>query len=296
MDVSANRTVCKWARDVRGEGLATPENREHAPRAFASSNPSSMAMRVLHQFPISHFCEKTRWHLDWKELEYTPRNLLPVAHVFVNRRLGGKGSVPLLIDFGHAVSDSTDIALYLESQYPGRRLLPADPSARARCLELEEYFDRTFGPAIRRFMYGHALQSPGLVRKLFFGGYGPRTRVVAPAVLGTPLETVIRRQYRIDEAGIQRSSKIIDEAVDRLEAELHDEPSRYLVGNQLTVADVTAASLLGPLVAPPGSPWADTEDAPPAVISRRETLRARVAGRWVLERYAHDRPPSAAVQ
>ena len=57
-----------------------------------------MAARVLHQFPISHYCEKTRWHLDWKGLTYTTRNLLPGVHLVVNRRLGGAGTVPLLVD------------------------------------------------------------------------------------------------------------------------------------------------------------------------------------------------------
>lgn len=255
-----------------------------------------MATRVLHQFPISHFCEKTRWHLDWKGLEYTPRNLLPGAHLVVNRSLGGVGTVPLLVDFGFVVSDSTEIARYLESRYPGRRLLPADPEARIRCRELEEYFDGSFGPAVRRFLYGHALQSPGLVRTLFFSGYSPRTRAVAPLVLGATLEAVIRRQYHIDEAGIERSSRKIDEAVERLETELQWDPTRYLVGNELTIADVTAASLLGPLVAPPGSPWADLGDDSPVVVSRRAALRGRVAGQWLLERYARDRPSSAALQ
>lgn len=254
-----------------------------------------MPSRILHQFPISHYCEKTRWHLDWKRLSYTPRNLLPGAHLVLNRRLGGAGTVPLLVDEGVAVSDSTDIAMYLETQYPERRLLPVDPGARARSQELEEYFDETFGPAVRRWLYGHALRSPGFVRKVFFGGYGPRTRALAPYLMGKALEEIIRRQYRIDAAGIERSARVIDEAVERLEGELQGDPTRYLVGNELSLADVTAASLLGPLVEPPGSPWENLGDDDPDVLSRRRELRDRVAGRWVMERYARDRPPSAAL-
>ena len=37
-------------------------------------------MRILYQFPLSHFCEKARWMLDYKELEYVAQNLMPGAH------------------------------------------------------------------------------------------------------------------------------------------------------------------------------------------------------------------------
>ena len=42
--------------------------------------------RTLYQFPISHYCEKTRWHLDAKGLPYVTKNLVPGVHRLVLRR------------------------------------------------------------------------------------------------------------------------------------------------------------------------------------------------------------------
>ncbi len=49
-------------------------------------------------------------------------------------------------------------------------------------------------------------------------------------------------------------------AMDRLEAEL--EPSGYLVGEQFSVADLTAAALLYPAVMPPEFPYPLVSEVP----------------------------------
>ncbi|HEX4335629.1 MAG TPA: glutathione S-transferase [Polyangiaceae bacterium] len=245
--------------------------------------------RVLLQFPISHYCEKTRWHLDLKRLPYETRNVLPGVHMFINKQLATGRTVPVLIDEGRAIGDSTAIALHLESRYPDASLLAAPASERARILETETYFDDTLGPAVRRWVYGHALNAPGMVRSLFFRGYGALGRAAGRFV--TPvLEREIRRLYRINDAGVEEASRQIDAAVERLEQQIDGNPDRYLVGDRLTLADLTAASLLGPLVAPPGSPWAGEYALPAPIPPRREALRARPAGKWVAARYAKDRP------
>ncbi len=39
-------------------------------------------MRVLYQFPLSHYCEKARWLLDHKELDYVAHNLIRISPCF----------------------------------------------------------------------------------------------------------------------------------------------------------------------------------------------------------------------
>jgi glutathione S-transferase len=88
-------------------------------------------------------------------------------------------------------------------------------------------------------------------------------------------------------------------AVERLEAELGD--GDYLAAGRFTVADLTAASLLYPLVLPPQAPT--VSDAMPAAYERfRAPLRERRGYRWVAEMFdRHRRPgdepvPAAQVQ
>jgi glutathione S-transferase len=250
--------------------------------------------RVLLQFPLSHYCEKTRWHLDLKGLGYEVRNLLPGPHVVINWRLGADRTLPLLIDGSTAIGDSTAIALHLEDRYTQAPLLPPAGTARERVLEMEAYFDDTAGPAVRRWAYGEAMKTKGMVRSLFFRGYDGLGRFVGYGLAGV-LEHELRRMYRIDDAGIETAAREIDASVDRLERLIDGDPDRYLVGNGLTLADVTAASLLGPLVAPPSSPWPLDQPVPASFEVRREALRSRPAGQWLLNRYAKDRAPCAPV-
>ncbi len=52
------------------------------------------APRTLYQFPISHYCEKTRWNLEAKGLSYRIENLLPGPHRLVTKRLTKGGVAP----------------------------------------------------------------------------------------------------------------------------------------------------------------------------------------------------------
>jgi glutathione S-transferase len=244
---------------------------------------------VLYQFPISHYCEKARWILESKGLAYRTRNLPPGAHAPYLRRLARVTTVPVLIDRGRVVPDSTNIALHLDATYAERPLLPADPAERARVLEIEEWLDRDAGPAIRRYIYGELMRDPGGAARAFWGQY-PRWAQTLGGWAGSLFERVLRRQLRIDDEALRKDRATILECFDRLDALLEGDPNRMLVGPALTLADITAASLLGPMLLPPESPWADaTVAVPPVLAALRESIAQRVSGRWVLERYRRDR-------
>ena len=139
--------------------------------------------RVLYQFPISHYCEKTRWNLDAKGLSYRVANLVPGLHSLTTRRLSGAGSVPMLADGAHVVGDSAAIAAYLEHVYPERPLLPADEGARARALELEAYFGAHTGHAVRRWLYGQLGARPGGIAEVLLRDYPARVRLAGKVAL-----------------------------------------------------------------------------------------------------------------
>ena len=106
--------------------------------------------------------------LDAKGLPYKLLNLMPGAHRRVALRLvKGRGSVPVLVDGGVALGDSTEIALHLERAYPSPPLLPPPGPERDRVLELEDYFDEV-GVHVRRWAYGHIIQGDANLGLLMF--------------------------------------------------------------------------------------------------------------------------------
>ncbi len=64
-------------------------------------------MRTLYQFPLSHYCEKARWMLDFKELEYNAVNLMPGVHRILTRCKTSKNTMPMLRDGDIWISHST---------------------------------------------------------------------------------------------------------------------------------------------------------------------------------------------
>jgi glutathione S-transferase len=248
--------------------------------------------RTLYQFSISHYCEKSRWNLDAKGLPYVVENLLPGPHRLVTKRLtkGKRGTVPVLVDRGTVVSDSTDIALHLESAYPSTpALVPASGPERERVLELESYFDE-MGKHVRRWAYAQLFDSGADLKPLMFGAFSAPLRLVG-SVLFPLVKQVIRRQYQLVPDKVAESRAKLLEGLERLEREIQGDPSRYLVGTSLSIADIAAASLYGPVLAAQGSPYEPRpgEVIPPAIAEVRTALLARPGGQWVLRRYQEDR-------
>jgi len=68
---------------------------------------------------------------------------------------------------------------------------------------------------------------------------------------------VVRSQYGINQATADLAKHRLELALDRLSAQWRN--SDYLIGNQLTIADLTAAALLSPLALIPfyrqSYPW-----------------------------------------
>ena len=92
-------------------------------------------MLTLYQFPISHYCEKVRWALDYKGLDYTSKNLLPGIHLIVIKKIAQRSSVPVLVDGEKIIQNSADIIDHLDRSYPGKPLTPADAALEQEASE-----------------------------------------------------------------------------------------------------------------------------------------------------------------
>lgn len=202
---------------------------------------------VLYQFPISHYCEKIRWALDFKNLEYRAKNLLPGRHVGPMTKLSGDSAVPVLVHDDRVVANSSDIITYLDEAFPQRPLTPADEPARAQAEEWERLVDDEVGVHVRLCCYHILLEHPALLKPMLtYKGpwYGPLLYgVIFPAV-----RRKMRAVMKINERTFQISKKRLERAIDKL-AERVD-GTGFLAGDQFSRADLAAASMLAPLACP----------------------------------------------
>jgi glutathione S-transferase len=242
---------------------------------------------VLWQLEISHYNEKVRWALDYKRIAHVRRSLLPGPHMRQAKRLTGDTSTtPVLTLDGVSIGDSTRIIAALELRRPEPALYPADPDARHRALELEEFFDEELGPHIRRAAYQELLAHPELVVPLFTNGQPLAARVLLRA--GFPVLRVgMRRKMEINADAAAHSREMTVAAMDRLEREIG--PSGYLVGDSFTVADLTAAALFYPVARPPQFPYPMVARVPDSARDFLQSLAERPGGEWVGEMYRRHR-------
>ena len=242
---------------------------------------------ILHQFAISHFCEKARWALDFKGLPWRANTLVPGLHVRTTRRLTARRSVPVLSGGGApAIGDSTAIVDALEERFPEPALAPAEPALAAEARAWEERLDERLGVAVRRLCHATLLDHRDVVLPLLVHGapwYGrPLLRLAWPK-----LAPMMRRGFGIDAGRVARARADIVSTLGELAAAR--DASGYLVGGRFTRADLTAAALLAPLTREPLYPVPWPDPLPEPLRSECERLAPDLA--WVSATYAAHRRP-----
>jgi glutathione S-transferase len=243
---------------------------------------------TLIHVPVSHYSEKARWALDLKRVphirRWPPGGLHPLVSFIATR--GQHDTVPVLTLDGEAIGDSTAIIRRLEERYPEPSLYPEGEADLRRALELEDFFDEELGPYIRRWGYHHMTQDPELLTELTAHQmqFLPEAAVAA-AKPGLRLFLNLRFSTEGGERARSAEEKVVA-ALDRLEAEL--DGREYLVGGRFTVADLTAAALLYPLVIPPQIAWRPSR-LPRAWAEFLETHDGRPSLEWVAEMYRRHR-------
>ena len=125
------------------------------------------------------------------------------------------GKMPALVDEDYRLADSSAIIHYLEAKHPEPALIPADPRQRGRVIWWEEFADTLL---------------MGCLAKMFFN------RVVLPTFLGREGDLGLA-------AKVER--KEWPPILDYLEQSLPK--SGFLVGEELTLADIAVASPLANL-------------------------------------------------
>ena len=117
--------------------------------------------------------------------------------------------MPGFTDGDFSISDSTAIVTYIDAKYPEVPLIPADPANRARAVWFDEFADTILTAA---------------AGAIFFN------RIVSPKFMGKPGDDAAAAKGEVDMLPVCQY----------LEGVIR--PSGYLVGDSLTLADISVAS------------------------------------------------------
>jgi glutathione S-transferase len=201
---------------------------------------------LLLQFSTSHYCRKARLALGYKQIDYQVQNLTPGLHALKLKPLVGVTTLPVLLPqqpgCPEAIADSTAIFKFLEAQSPTPSLVPKEPRSQLTAWMLEDWLDESLGIAAR-FVYYE-----------FRAGAG---KSLDPSWFSQLVIQRVRQQYGINAVTADFAAQRLTSGLAELKARWETTP--YLVGDDLSVADIAAAALLSPLARIPDyreqHPW-----------------------------------------
>jgi glutathione S-transferase len=247
---------------------------------------------LLWHIPLSHFSEKVRWTLDYKRIAHR-RRVLGADYLIRAWRATGRGTLPILFLEGRAIGDSTLIIAALEERYPEPPLYPDDAAARGRALALEDYFDEQLGPALRAAFVGPLFRhDPELALGALTTGMPDKAyERLRPLLRVFP--AFYRFRHKISDAKLDADRATVSAALDRIEQERRGRA--YLVGDAFTVADLTAAAMMSPILQPPEIQYPLRIELPSYLQDYRATLLEHPATDWASGIYRQHRGHSAEI-
>lgn len=197
-------------------------------------------MIELYQFEASHYCEKVRLLLDYKQLPYKAIEVTPGIGQIDLYRLSGQRQVPVLKDGDEVIPDSSAIARYLDKKYIENPLIPVEPYKKGLCLMMEAWADESIGSNARKVMIGAFNQHPNFRTALLPISTPDIVKTVVGSVPGDVL-SLLGAGAGFGPDAIKSATEILRQDLEALCLVL--EKQTYLCGDEPTLADFAVAGL-----------------------------------------------------
>lgn len=242
---------------------------------------------TLYQFPISHYCEKVRWALDLKGLDYKTCNLIPGFHVKTIGTLSRSTALPLLVKGDQIIQGSAAILDYLDRLQPNPPLVQGSEAELQQIQHWESRLDTEAGTAVRVFAYDYLLDRPDILVPWLTTGSSAYKRWLF-RLLFPKVAQVMRKKMRINAANADVARQTVEACLGEISEIYHS--GRYLAGDHFSRADLTAAALFAPLFMPAGYgiDWGNTRRLPTEMLAwmdKHQSDLNELAG--IYERYRH---------
>lgn len=271
---------------MRGALRQGLEMTQHGATAPCTAIPA-MPDIVLHHFLFSHYNEKARWALAYKAAAHRRVTQTPGLHAAQMNKLTGKTSTPALLIDGEPVSGSAALIDRLERVFPEPPLYPADAALREQALAWQVRLDDQLGPASRSVVWGVLIDTPRYTASLFGQHLNPVVQLGYSLVLRLARQQIVQVNS-VRPADIASARALLAPAMDEIAAAV--ETSGYLVGEAFSVADLTAACLLSPMMDLRSPDMHRPEPHPPALQALVDEYAGHPAIAWAYRMFEQHRP------
>ena len=201
-------------------------------------------MLELHQFRHSPYCLKVRMALAAKKLEYRTVEITPaIGQIDIFQKTGQK-KLPVLFDNEITIHNSSSIIRYLEKIQIEPKLIPDDPEEASLAQIIENWADTTLAKSIKIVFLEEIMKSPALISSLLPNEISDSMQkfiVNMPLNIGSQISRLINQK---EKESLKLNLDYLTNSVEKED---------FLVGKELSIADISVASQLSLLSFPNSS-------------------------------------------
>tara|TARA_Y100001970_G_scaffold86453_1_gene109031 strand:- start:5013 stop:5744 length:732 start_codon:yes stop_codon:yes gene_type:complete len=203
-------------------------------------------MITLYQFKHSAFCLKTRMALHAKKLNYRVEEVKPGIGQIEIFQISGQKQLPVLMDDNNQIiNDSSNICEYIDKKNNNNPLFPKDPMHFIQSKMIEDWADTTMASFCKKALIKSALENPKL-RSALLPEDSPRT------IKGIMDNIPFKNFNKISNIILSNKNNLeFQKILESLSKSLVNE--KFIIGDQLSIADISIASQLSLLKFPDSS-------------------------------------------
>ena len=203
-------------------------------------------MITLYQFKHSAFCLKTRMALHAKKLTYKIEEISPAVGQIEIFKISGQKQLPVIMDDdGQIISDSSAICEFIDTKNTNNPLFPSNPIHLSQSKIIEDWADTTMASVCKQALIKSALENPHLRTALL-------PNEIPSSVRGIFEKLPFNNLSKLSNMVLSNKSNIeLQKILESLSKSLIN--NKYIIGESLTIADISIAAQLSLLKFPASS-------------------------------------------
>jgi len=201
-------------------------------------------MLELHQFRHSPYCLKVRMALAAKKLEYRTVEITPaIGQIDIFQKTGQK-KLPVLFDKETTIHESSSIIRHLEKIEIEPKLIPESLKEASQAQIIENWADTTLAKSIKIVFLEELTKNPILISSLFANEISDSMQKLLlniPTKIASQISGLINQK---EKESLKQNLEYLSNLIDQ---------ENFLIGDKLSIADISVASHLSLLKFPNSS-------------------------------------------